>query len=251
MHALAPHTPQPDGRLMERLVSRIRSRDGSAASWIAGGEALAMGLLLASRTGELPLWASDLADTMVGSLLRVLDRSLDEATVDERIGLSLGAVVLSVARPHCTSVLDGAVDAWLGWTPEREGPQHGEHALSAWTLLHLLRDNLDGAAHTAWTLAEVDRTGLGMILHDWSVARIQTGDAGREVQCFHAFRTALARLDQDAPTLLIAAAAVAVKAGEGRRREVLPWLRDISLELERDGTARVTPTPARRTRRRR
>ena len=50
---------------------------------------------------------------------------------------------------------------------------------------------------------------------------------------------------------LLATAAAAVKAGDGRRRDVLPWLRDIALELERDGTARVTPTPARRTRRRR
>ena len=232
---------RPDPRLIERLTAQIRSHDCSSRAWIAGGEALAIGLLAAAGSGDLDPWASDLADTMVGSLLRVLDRSVNDATVEERVRLARAAVVLSVARPHCTSVLDGAVDAWLGWTPEPAEAHHGAEILGAWTLLCLLRDNLDGAAHVAWRMSQADEGGTGMILYDWAVARIQVHGQTREIQCFHALRTSLGFRDDPQPALLVLGAAVAVQAGKGRRNTVQPWLDEIAVELERDGTSRSTP----------
>ena len=238
--ALLTHT-RPAPRIIERLTSQIRSHDCAPGAWIAGGEALAIGLLAAAGEGELDPWASDLADTMVGALLRVLDRSVNTATVEERVRLARAAAVLSVARPHCTSVLDGAVDAWLEWTPEPAEAHHGGEILGAWTMLCLLRANLDGAAHAAWRLSQVDDGGPGMILHDWAVARIQVHGQSREIGCFHALRTSLSARDDNQPALLVLAAAVAVQAGKGRRRTVRPWLEDIAKELARDGTARATP----------
>ena len=231
---------------MERLTALIRSPSCSTSAWIAGGEALALGILRAAGDGELEIWAADLADTMVGALLRVLERSVNEAPVEERIRLAQAAVVLSIARPHCTSVLDGAVDAWIGWTPERAAPRHGDETLATWTLLYLLRENLDEAAHAAWCLAGVDQAAIGMILHDWAVARIQAHGADREVQCFHALRASLSVSQDSRPGLLLVAAAVAVKAGGCKRRMVMPWLDDMARELARDGTARATPVRAAR-----
>ncbi len=231
---------RPDPRLMERLAIRIRSRDGSRASWIAGGEGLALGIRGAGRDG-MPLWASDLADAMVGSLLRVLDRSVDEADLTERVGLAAAAVVLSVARPHCAFVLDGAVDAWLGWTPEAPSPACDRDTLALWTLLALLRGEAEEAAEAVWALCERDDERFGTLLHDWVVARIQGHGPDREVQCFHALRAALAATDGAPPALGIVAAAVAVRAMGGRRDEVLPWLDRIALELAEDGTSRATP----------
>lgn len=235
-------TPRPDPRLIERLTAQIRSRDGSAAAWVAGGEALALGLLGAREAGgSLPTWADDLADTMVGSLLRVLERSVDEADVPARMELGAAAAVLSVARPHCTSVLDGAVDAWIHWTPEHPEVHHDEATLAIWTLLHLLRDDAEGAAVSAWTLCERG-SGLGLLLHDWVVTRLQEHGAEREGQCFHALRAAVA--GEARPTLVLLAAAVATQAAGLRRRSTLPWLDRVAAQVRDHGTSSLSPRAA-------
>ena len=235
----------PDPRLMERLTGRIRSRDGSAASWRSGGEALALAILTSrGLQSSLPLWASDLADTMVGSTLRVLDNSVDHASVKDRVALGLAAATLSVARPHCTRVLDGAVDAWIGWTPEGPEVEHGEDVLAAWTMLHLMRGNTDAAAECAHVLCDADNTGVGLILHDWVVARIQGHGSQRELQSFHALRAVLSTTGGFRPGLLIAAAATTTRVTGMKRRTTLEWLDRIALDLAADGTSRATPLAA-------
>ena len=236
--------PQPDPRLMERLTRRIRSRDGAVASWIAGGEALALAVL--SNPQDLPIWASDLADTMVGSLLRVLDRSVDEATADERAGLALAAVVLSVTHPHCTSVLDGAVDAWTADDEVLSRNIVGEDTLATWVVVLLLRDRVEVARDTAETLCERDGSGIGAVLHDWVVARAQGHGSSREFQLFHAVRAALLaqRGAMHRPGLVIAAAAAATRGAGQKRRSTGPWLDQIWRDMEQDGTSSAYPLAA-------
>lgn len=234
-------TPTPDPRLIERLTTQIRSRDGASAAWIAGGHALALGLLGAvDQGGELPAWAADLADTMVGSLLRVLERSVNDADVATRVELGAAAAVLSIARPHCTSVLDGAVDAWIHWTPEGPEAHHDEATLATWTLLHLLRDHPDCAAEAAWALGQRS-SGLGLLLHDWVVARLQEHGAEREGQCFHALRAALGTAQ---PGVVLLAAAVATQAAGLRRRSTLPWLDRVAAQVRDHGTSSLSPLAA-------
>lgn len=235
---------RPDPRLMERLVTRIRAYDGNVSAWISGGEALALALLGAG-SGPMPTWADDLADTMVGALLRVVDRTAQTAPAAERVALATAAVTLSVVRPHATYVLDGAIDAWLGWTPERPRPEHGSKILAPWTMLDLLRGDLDGAADAVHSLIGADQTALGLLLHDWAVARIQGLGPEREAVCFHTLRAALPDSETHDPGLLVVAAATAVTAAGLRRADVRPWLAEVAGELARDGTARATPVPMR------
>jgi hypothetical protein len=180
-----------------------------------------------------------------GSLLRVLGTTLDDARAAERVSLALAAVVLTVARPHTAGVLDGATDAWLGWTPERATARHGAAVLAPWTLLNLFRGDVEGAADCAHALCDADQGGMGLILHDWTVARIQGHGPNREAQCFHALRAVMPRSEGHGPGLLVSAAATAVAVAELPRRNVLPWLDEVANEVARRGTARVTPIPAR------
>lgn len=235
----------PDPRLMERLTRRIRSRDGSPGSWITGGEALAVAVLTSrGPDSELPLWASDLADTMVGSLLRVLDRTVDDVSVEERVALALAAATLSVVRPHCTSVLNGAIDAWIGWTPEGPHAHHGPDVLSAWAMLALLRDDTETAVECAWALGEAGDAGVDLILHDWVVERVQGHGAQRELQSFHALRAVLSTRGGLRPGLLIAAAATTARAMGQRRNTTLGWLDRIAVDLLEHGSSRATPMAA-------
>ncbi len=237
---------QPDIRLMQRLIDQIRSPACTTSAWASAGEALALAILNASDVNRLPVWAEDLADTMVGALLRILERSEAESPPDERVALAVAAITLSIARPHTAVMIDSAVDAWLDWRIGRPTVQTPPATLSAWTLLHLFRRDTDSAAETVTALLDRQPHGVGLILHDWTVACIQSHGPEREAQNFHHLRAVLPPSSGLAPGLLLVAAATATQAANLPRARVMIWLREVASELASDGTARATPMPARR-----
>ena len=239
------NTSQPDIRLMQRLINQIRSPHCTPSAWVSAGEALALAILNTRDVNRLPLWADDLADTMVGALLRILDRSVNDSSDDQRVALAVAAVTLSIARPHTTVMTDAAVAAWLGWGIGRPGKENDPAVLAAWTQLHLFRRDTDGAAETVTTLLDRQPHGVGLILHDWTVACIQSHGPEREAQNFHHLRAVLPLTSSLGPGFLLVAAATATQAALLPRARVMTWLREVASELASDGTARATPMSAR------
>lgn len=214
-------TRLPDPRLMARLAIQVRFGDRIGA-FMTGGDALALAIL-ASRGGRpMPEWVDGLADAMVGALLLVEDRTIDDACDEDRVRLSVAALVLSVLRPRCTSATDGAVSVWMNWGMGTPRCASDATCLLSWTLLRLFLDDTDGAVDAVHALAE--REGAGMVLYDWVVARVHGHGRTREAACFDHLRTALAAEGSAQPALLVLAAIALNQAGPMRRGEVLDWL---------------------------
>lgn len=219
-----PYTTRlPDPRLMARLAIQVRFGDRIGA-FMTGGDALALAIL-ASRGGRpLPEWVDGLADAMVGALLLVEDRTIDDACDEDRVRLSVAALVLSVLRPRCASATDGAVSVWMNWGMGTPRCASDATCLLSWTLLRLFLDDTDGAVDAVHALVDREPYGAGMVLFDWVVARVQGHGEARQEACFDHLRTALAAEGSAQPALLVLAAIVLNQAGPMRRREVLDWL---------------------------
>ncbi len=228
----------PDPRLMQRLQRRVRAENGGRA-FMAGGEALALGVLASRGDSGLPAWAEELADTMVGALLLVTDSTLDEATRCERVRLAVAAAVLSSIRPHARGACDAAIDTWMGWGVGPPDAKDPVDTLVGWALLCLLRRD---AAAARCAVDALQDDGVGLILQDWTRSVIQGEPVIREAQCFHHLRTHMAHFDSRPAQLLMAA--MVIQAGAGLRREgVLRWLDRVAEELATEGTSRCTPVP--------
>jgi len=220
-----PYTARlPDARLMVRLMIQLRFGDRVGA-FTRAGEALAIAIL-ASRGGQpMPQWAEPLADAMVGALLLVEDQTIDSALPEERLRLSIAAIVLSVMRPRASSGTDGAISLWMGWGMGTPRCVDDELSLLRWTLLRLFLDDNDGAANAVHKMLELAPYGPALVLHDWVVARLQGHGEFRLRQCFSNLRTLLSSDPTDShPALLVAAAVALNQCGPMRRAEVLGWL---------------------------
>jgi len=237
----------PDADRMDRLRRRLRSRDSRAQAFIASGEAMALAILArpdepveAQGLAPLPQWAEDLADGMVGSLLLVVDDTVDDASPAERVRLSIAAAVLSVVRPRAESGCDAAVDTWMGWGGSEPTAETDDATLFGWVLLCLLRRNGPAALRAVRAFSGDD--GVGLILQDWTMSVLLSEPLLREAQSFHQLRTHLAHEGARPSHLLLAALVVQTGAGLGRHG-VSRWLDAIAAELATTGTSRCTPVP--------
>ena len=230
----------PDPRVMQRLQRRVRQSHGGRA-FMAGGEALAMGILASRGDGPLPRWADELADSMVGALLLVCDQTMDEATRDERVRLSIAAAVVSALRPHTQSACDAAIDGWMGWGVGDPRPDDTDDTLVGWALLSLLRRDGVGAEQAVLCLS--GDNGVGLILQDWANHVLAEDPIYREARCFHYLRVHMGHFDAR-PTQLLVAALVIQSSSGLRRSGVLRWLDRVAEELATEGTSRCTPIPA-------
>lgn len=227
----------PASRVLDRLTALLRNGD-SRTAFVTGGEALAAGLL-ATRGGIAPsLSATQLADAMVGSLLIVDRGTADDEDADRRVRLALATTVLSVARPHTARFCDGIVSIWLGLGLGSVRKMENPYALAGRVLLALLRNDADDASDAVDALIDIDRTGVGGILHDWVVARLQGHGNVREAACFHALRLSLSQTPGggEGAALLIVGAAVVVERAGRPRSAVLDWLDAIAEDVETLGT---------------
>jgi len=208
---------------------------------MAGGEALALGILASRGDGPLPEWAEQLADSMVGAILHVSERTLDEATRDERVRLSVAAAVLSAVRTHTQCACDAAIDTWMGWGVGSPTSDDAPETLVGWALLSLLRRDAPTALQAVRCLD--GNNGVGLILQDWALKVMQEESVFREAESFHQLRVHMAHFDAR-PTQLLMAALV-IQGGSGLRRGgVLRWLDRVAEELAAEGTSRCTPIPA-------
>jgi hypothetical protein len=178
---------------------------------------------------------------MVGALLLVVDDTVDEAILADRVRLSTAAAVLSVVRPRVGSACDAAMDTWMGWGGFEPKADVEDATLFGWVLLCLLRRNGVDALRAVRAMS--GDNGVGLILQDWTMSVLTSQPLRREAQSFHQLRTHLAH-DGARPTHLLMAALV-VQTGAGLERHgVLRWLDAISTELATQGTSRCTPVPA-------
>jgi len=245
---MAPYV-WPDPELMQRLIRRVRARDERGHAFIAGGEAIAMAILAGGEEGTvgqafkraIPDWTEALADAMLGSLLLTVDETVDEATVSERVRLSIAAAVLTVVRPHAQSACDAAIDTWMGWGIDDPDPDADDDTLVGWTLLCLLRRDGPGALRAVRSLHGDD--GVGLILQDWTTSVIKSEPLRREAQSFHHLRTHMGHFESRPTHLLMGALVIQTGAGLCRAG-VLRWLDAIAIELSTVGTSRCTPVPA-------
>jgi hypothetical protein len=229
----------PDRRMLGRLVQILRSRDEHPAYSVAG-EALA-NAILASSPGELPVEAEQLADAMLGSLLRVTAETADAEDADRRVRLAMATAVVAAARPHAALACHQAIGTWMGTGIGSPLRQRHTYALAARVLLSLWLNDRDAAAEATNALVEFDRTGLSGVLHDWVVARLQGHGAEREAQCFEALRLSMAFAPGggDGAALVVLAAAVVVRRQGNTMRGVRSFIDDASMPKR-------TPVPERR-----
>lgn len=214
----------PDRRMLGRLVQILRSRDEHPAYSVAG-EALA-NALLASSPGSLPVEAEQLADAMLGSLLRVTSATADAEDADRRVRLAMATAVVAATRPHAALACHQAIGTWMGMGIGSPLRHENTYALAARVLLSLWLDDKDAAAEAINALVEIDRTGISGVLHDWVVARLQGHGAEREARCFEALRlsVAFAPGGGDGAALVVLAAAVVVRRRGGTMRDVRAFI---------------------------
>jgi hypothetical protein len=104
--------------------------------------------------------------------------------------------------------------------------------LAARTLLALFVDDVAQAEASVAQLGPREYAGVGGPLHDWTVARRQRHGGGREVECFHNLRLAIAQIRHDSrPALVLLAALVAWSRLDTPRARLLAWLDELALEV--------------------
>ena len=171
---------------MERLIARVRFST-HAGPYLAAGDALGAALATAGP-GGLPQWANDLADAMVGGLLRVQDETMDHAEAGDRVRLAYAAALLSIVRPRASAACDAAIGVWLGWGIGTPSAMAGTDGLAQRALLAMFVEDLDQASACVDELLVRDPDGVGFLLHDWVVARLQGHGTVRDGQCFDHLR---------------------------------------------------------------
>ena len=226
----------PDPRLMQRLMWRVR-QDASAASFVAAGDALA--LVLGTRGGHpLPIWTQQLANSAVGSLLRVQDTTMDHASPLERIRLSRAAAILSIICPRASAGCDAAISTWMGWgtMPFEAWERTTErNVIETQILLAMFLDDLDQAMGCVNVLLDCEPNGVGLVMHDWVIARLQGHGRARDTQCFNhlwlALRCSNGQVANSALTVL--AALVHHTHSPPNREQLLQWMEEIGLGNDR------------------
>ncbi len=225
----------PDHRIMERLAGLIR-RGAGVTPFITAGHALANAIVASRGFGQLPRWADDLADAMVGSLILVQQRSQVDSCPDRRVQLATAAAVLAMVRPRLERVCDGAITTWLGFGMAPAHCHDDATQLAARTLHFLRLDDTDAAADAVDALVDHGGVAAGMVLHDWTVSRVQGHGLSREVQCFHNLRLALNGAGNTASLQLLASLVVLRRAGRDGS-EALHWLDQVATEIRVEGTS--------------
>jgi hypothetical protein len=165
---------------------------------------------------------------MVGSLVRVQAETLETCEPGLRLRLALAAVALSVSRPGRAAACDVATGTWLSWDLGPERWIEDERLAAGRVLLFLFLGDDEAACDAVADLGDRFPDGLGLVLRDWVVARVQRHGVERETGCFHHFRL-LGSL-ASAPLLLVAGAAALARHAGRSRREVLGWLDDVALD---------------------
>ncbi|MBT3220709.1 MAG: hypothetical protein HN348_16605 [Proteobacteria bacterium] len=212
----------PDPRLMQRLMWRVR-QDASAASFIAAGDAL--GLVLGTRSNRpLPMWTQQLANSAVGSILRVQDTTMDHASPLDRIRLSRAAAILSIICPRASAGCDAAISTWMGWGTMPftawDGKTDG-NILPTQILLAMFLDDLEQAMGCVNVLLDCEPNGLGLLMHDWVIARLQGHGQARDAQCFHHLWLTLRHSGNHVDSVLVVLAALVQHTHSAPNREAL------------------------------
>ncbi len=224
----------PDERLMQRLVGLLR-RGAGATPFITAGHALTNAVMATRGIGDLPDWAEDLADAMVGALILVQQRTQGLENADIRVELATAAAVLGVVRPRVAPVCRGAITVWLGFGMPPARWQNDPNQLAARTLLFLALDDTDAAIKSIDALLEFGGAPANGVLHDWTVSRVQRHGPSREAQCFHNLRLAL--MGYPSATLqLLAAIVVMERMGRGCG-DALGWLDQVAVDIRDAGTS--------------
>jgi hypothetical protein len=226
----------PDRRVLKRLMGLLRQGDSRTAYALAG-EALAGSLL---GNVDLPREADELADAMIGSMMLVEAAEPYDEDPERRVQLALSTAVLSVVRPHTARACDGVISVWMGLGIGSAHRVDDPYTMAARVLLHLFLGDSEAAAEAVDALVDIDRTGVGGVLHDWTVARLQNHGQDREAQCFHALRVSLAGAPgggQSAALVVLGAAVLNAQAFRPRS-EVLPWLSAVADDVFANGTTR-------------
>jgi len=207
-------------------------RAGSPRAFADAGQTLAAAILASRGGGPLPRWAEDLADAMARALMLVQARTVEETDADFRVRLATSAVVLSLVRPDLESACDGAVRVWTGLGLSDVSFMTDPATLAARALLALFVDDVTGAEASVAQLGPQEYAGIGGPLHDWVVVRRQRHGGGREVECFHNLRLAIAGVRHESrPALILVAALVAWARLDVPRSRLLVWLDELALEV--------------------
>ena len=216
----------------------------SGASFVAAGDALT--LLLGTRCSRpLPDWSLQLANAAVGSLLRVQDMTMDQAEPLERIQLSRAAAILSILCPRASAGCDAAISTWMGWdTMPVEATEGNGNVVPTQALLAMFLNDLEQARDCVSLLLDDESNGVGLVLHDWVIARLQGHGQARDAQCFHHFWLSLRRPERHAadPGLMVLAALVHHTCCSPNRQNLLPWMAEIGVGSEVDPVIHQVPT---------